>query len=367
MSDTACTRLRRRHLTGLLVSAIGWTAALLLFLLVRFVGLEALPQFAGLDLGQIDRRMLFLGSLCLGPILGGLFYLVNLVLDLPPVRRQPYGTVILIQAAGCVGLGLLTQSAAAVLEMTQSHQGFQWLVVRHRLLSSNFLVVLAYLTVVSSLFLFLRQVDRKFGPGNLWKLVIGTYHLPREEERVFMFLDLKGSTAHAERLGHARFSRLIQDCFIDLSVVVNHQAQVYQYVGDEVILFWDVAAGLHDARCIRAYFGFADRLRERADHYQAAYGAVPVFKAGVNVGCATVLEVGEIKRDISYLGDVLNTAARIQDKCGELGENLLISEALYRRLPTVPDEFCIEPIGAVALRGREQAVNIFRVRRRSRS
>jgi adenylate cyclase len=43
-----------------------------------------------------------------------------------------------------------------------------------------------------------------------------------------MFLDLKGSTTHAERLGHVQFSELIQDCFIDLTVVIDHQALVYQ-------------------------------------------------------------------------------------------------------------------------------------------
>jgi len=225
-------------------------------------------------------------------------------------------------------------------------------------------VVLIYVTLVSSLFAFLKQVNRKFGPGNLWKLLIGMYHHPREEQRIFMFLDLKGSTTHAERLGHAAFSRLIQDCFVDLTVVVDHAAQIYQYVGDEVILYWEVEDGLEQARCLRAYFQFVDRLASRSAHYQGAYGVVPVFKAGLNMGPATVLEVGEIKREISYLGDVLNTAARIQGKCNEVGRDLLVPETLLRRLEPLPDGLESERVGEVALRGREETVIIHAVHRR---
>lgn len=355
----------RRRLWGYGLSMVGWTGALELFVLIRFVGLQALPQFAGLDLRHLSHGAMFLAGLGLGPVLGSTFHLLDQALDRPAIRRQPYGVVLLLQAAGCVGLVCLTQGTAAFLEMAYSHQGLVWSVLRNRFLSSNFLVVLLYLTLVSSLFLFLKQVDRKFGPGNLWKLVIGMYHHPREEERIFMFLDLKGSTSHAEKLGHVQFSRLIQDCFIDLTVVIDHRAQVYQYVGDEVILFWDVDEGLRDASCIRAYFRFTDRLLARTAHYQSAYGVLPVFKAGLNIGFATVLEVGEIKREISYLGDVLNTAARIQGKCGELGEDLLIPEPLYRRLTALPDEFLVEPVGEVTLKGREQAVSLFSVRRRT--
>ena len=97
--------------------------------------------------------------------------------------------------------------------------------------------------------------------------------------------------------------------------------------------------------------------------------AVPADRIFVADGGATdevagaVLEVGEIKREISYLGDVLNTAARIQGMCNEVGEELLVSENLLERLDPLPAEFTVESIGSVELRGREQAVGIFSVHR----
>lgn len=357
--------MKRKHVKRYGLSVAGWVGAMLVFLLIRFVGLRSVPQFEGLDFSQIDHGVLFVESVVLGWILGSVFYLLDVALDRPAIRRRPYGALILIQTAGNLGLVVLALVGVSLFEMFRSGQGFQWSMLAGRLCSANFLVGLVFVTVVSFIFSFLKQVDGKFGPGNLWKLVIGMYHHPREEERIFMFLDLQASTTHAERLGHLKFSRFIQDCFIDLSVVIDHEAQIYQYVGDEVILFWDVDEGLHDANCIRSYYRFVDRLRTRDEHYRTEYGVVPVFKAGVNIGSATVLEVGEIKREISYLGDVLNTAARIQGMCGEFGENLLVSEDLRERLGEFPEDLSTKGIGHIELRGREQAVKIFSVHRES--
>ena len=52
-----------------------------------------------------------------------------------------------------------------------------------------------------------------------------------------MFLDLKSSTHLAETLEHVTCSRLIQDCYAELTApLLDYNAQVYQYVGDEVVV-----------------------------------------------------------------------------------------------------------------------------------
>jgi adenylate cyclase len=226
----------------------------------------------------------------------------------------------------------------------------------------NTLVILAYTGAVSFGFNFLKQVSRKFGPGNLRRLLLGKYYHPRREHRIFLFLDLKSSTTHAERLGHNLYSSLIQDCFRDLAVALEHRAEVYQYVGDEAVLCWEAESGLQDLNCLRAFYRFRDQLQQRASHYQRAYGFVPEFKAGGNIGDVTGVEVGEIKREIAFHGDVLNTAARIQALCNQHGEELLISEYLVGALPAGAD-FTFKPIGAMQLRGRQAPVQVYAVRR----
>ena len=55
------------------------------------------------------------------------------------------------------------------------------------------------------------------------------------------------------------------------------------------------------------------------------YGQITEFKVGIHYGKVTLEEIGVVKKDIVFSGDVLNTAARIQSMCNELGgENAAI-------------------------------------------
>jgi 3-oxoadipate enol-lactonase len=173
--------------------------------------------------------------------------------------------------------------------------------------------------LIGNLFLSVFHTLRsKIGYQDFGNLLLGRYRTPREEQRAFTFLDLKSSTTIAERLGHRTYSRLIQDSFRDLTdSLIETGAEVYQYVGDEAVLSWPVEKAVEDANCVRAYYLFRARLERKGARYQERYGLVPAFKAGVNMGAVTVVEVGVLKRAIVYHSDVLNTAARIQALCNE--------------------------------------------------
>ena len=57
--------------------------------------------------------------------------------------------------------------------------------------------------------------------------------------------------------------------------------------------------------------------------------AAPEFKAGLSEGKITVTEVGDIKREIAYHGEVLHTAARLEKMCNNLNQKLLVTEILW--------------------------------------
>ena len=91
---------------------------------------------------------------------------------------------------------------------------------------------------------------------------------------------------------------------------------------------------------------------------------VPKFKAGIHVGKVMVLQVGQIRRDISYNGDTLNTAARIESMCNEYKQNLLISGDLHDLLKD-KKAFTLKNMGNIKLKGKRKAVDIYSVRRKS--
>jgi adenylate cyclase len=209
--------------------------------------------------------------------------------------------------------------------------------------------------------LFILQISEKLGQGVLINYLLGKYHKPREELRIFMFLDLKSSTSLAERLGHIKYSQLIQDCFFDLTdVVAKNDAQIYQYVGDEVVLTWKMNSGLKDNNCLNVYFDYTKAINSRKAHYLSKYGVVPEFKAGLDGGLVTVAEVGEIKKELAYHGDVLNTASRIQGMCNQYQATVLLSERLTNQFNGITKKEAVL-IGKLNLRGKDQATNVYSI------
>jgi adenylate cyclase len=174
-----------------------------------------------------------------------------------------------------------------------------------------------------------------------------------------MFLDLQSSTKHAEKLGHIKYSKMIQDCFNDLGVVVENEAEIYQYVGDEVILIWKLRDGLRNQNCINAFYSFKNQLLKKQAYYLETYNCMPFFKAGLNEGIVTMTEVGKYKKEIAYHGDTINTAARIQGKCNELKQELLISGNLKDKLGIT--RFTFDKLDSIALKGKEKKVLIYAI------
>ena len=78
------------------------------------------------------------------------------------------------------------------------------------------------------------------------------------------------------------------------------------------------------------------------------------------MGKVTAVEVGEIKQDIAYHGDTLNTAARIQSVCNTYNKDLLVSEYLIEKIG-MDQRMVFEPLGAVLLKGKTAEVGIVSV------
>jgi adenylate cyclase len=223
------------------------------------------------------------------------------------------------------------------------------------------MVLVVYSLAIYGLLVFFRQINHLLGEGILWKFIRGKYHKPREEERIFMFLDMKSSTAIAEQLGHVRFYTLLNELFYEISQpVLQTKAEIYQYVGDEVVLTWEMEHGLKNSNCLKTFFMFQESLLRNSENYLKNFGVKPEFKAGLHFGKVVSAQIGDLKREIVYNGDVLNTTARIQNECNKYKRDCLVSGTLVNRLK-LRNGFQWERIDAVTLRGKETEVELFSV------
>lgn len=255
-------------------------------------------------------------------------------------------------------VGLLVMGFLYFSFQTDLHSALQraWNNLLVNLNAPSFFVSMCAWGILVSATQFMLQVNDKFGPGVLWKFITGKYYHPREEERIFMFLDLKSSTTIAEKLGHQLFFELLREIYRDVTEpIISSRGEIYQYVGDEVIVTWPVERGLRDNNCLLCFFRIEELMKEKKAYYLEKYGIVPSFKAGLHLGEATVGEIGVIKKDIVFSGDVLNTTSRIQGECNHHNVKILVSSDLLQRMPANGGYQKI-PIGEIRLRGKVETV-----------
>jgi len=227
------------------------------------------------------------------------------------VRSLTVGGLILVRTffyvtLCAVAIHLVTMSVLGLFEHGGLLGYYRSQQYRDFVFGSRFPVALAILALVSFVINFVRQLNRLLGPGTLMNLLLGRYHRPVAEDRIFMFLDLNDSTAIAEALGPLRFNEFKNDFFHDVAEpVLETRGQIYQYVGDEVVVTWTTERGLRQGNCLRCVFLVTEQIHAQRHRYLARYGVVPEFKAGLHGGPVVTAEVGDIKKDIVYSGDTV--------------------------------------------------------------
>lgn len=223
----------------------------------------------------------------------------------------------------------------------------------HRLAKNG--VVWAVVVAITQLLL---QINSKFGYGIFWDIIRGKYNTPRQEQRIFMFLDINASTTIAERLGDKKYHAFLKDFFRDITEpILNNKGEIYQYVGDEVVVAWRYESGVENGQCIRCFFDIKEHIARKTAIYQERYGLAPGFKAGIHCGKVIAGEIGIIKRDITYSGDVLNTTARIQGLCRQFNQEVIASADLLAETGVIRN-YASQTLGAIKLRGKQKEMQL---------
>ncbi|WNJ18603.1 response regulator [Pontibacter sp. G13] len=185
----------------------------------------------------------------------------------------------------------------------------------------------------------------------------------QEACRIFMFLDIKSSTRIAEELGHVKYFELLNQFFADVSdPIAAHQGEIYQYVGDQVVVTWPLDHGAEEAKCLKCFFAIEDQMAKLSEKYVEKFGLSPTFKAGMHFGDVSQGYIGTLKKERIFSGDVLNTTSRIEGLCNRYSAKLLVSQNLMQELPD-DHGFEFQIIGDFVLRGKQQTVSLCHVDR----
>jgi adenylate cyclase len=202
------------------------------------------------------------------------------------------------------------------------------------------------------------------GSRTLLAFITGRYHRPRLEDRLVMFLDLRGSTSIAERLGDLAYHRFLNRLVADISEPVTEaDGDIYRYIGDEIIVTWSLGRRNAAWRALPCLLAIEDALAPRRLDYLAVFGVAPQMRAALHAGPVVAGEIGQMRREIMILGDTMNATARIEDMCRQTGQDFIASAAALRAAGPLPAALRADPLGPMRLRGKEEEIELFALMR----
>ncbi len=223
----------------------------------------------------------------------------------------------------------------------------------------NFWSSFIYSAVISVLMNLGFGIANIIGPRAFLNFVAGRYHTPVEENRFVLFVDIAGSTGLAERLGGVGIHRLLDRVFRLLTLsVVDYRGEVLDYVGDEIIVTWPERGGAVDYRPLRCFMAMRDELARASGQLQHEFGAAPRIRGSLHFGPVIVGEIGDIKRAIVFNGDVMNTAARLEELSRTVDGGFLASRAAMQRFGPAPPPFALRDLGRLPIRGRADGIDV---------
>ncbi len=205
------------------------------------------------------------------------------------------------------------------------------------------------------------QMEKLVGKNRLLNYLKGNYRKPKKEIRIFLFMDLKSSTSLSEKLGNDTYYAFLNDAIYEMSeAIIISGAEIYQYVGDEIVFTWTLDSGIRNNRCIQLFESITKRLEDRQGYFMKHYGYKPEFKGAMHAGLVLAAEIGHIRREIVYSGDVLNTTARMESLCNQFNASLLISKSLFNLLDKKHNLY-FEELGPVALKGKDETIELLKM------
>jgi adenylate cyclase len=224
--------------------------------------------------------------------------------------------------------------------------------------ANNFWFGFATAAVISVAMNLAFSISNIIGARALLNFFTGRYHSPVTENRFVLFVDIAGSTGLAEQLGGIAIHRLLDRTFRLLTLsVVDYRGEVLNYVGDEVIVTWPEREGAIDCRPLRCFMAMRRELAAASGQLARDFGSAPRIRGSLHYGPVIVGEIGDVKRAIVFNGDVMNTAARLEELSRKVDGGFLASRAAMERFGSAPP-FAVRDLGRLEIRGRADGIDV---------
>lgn len=197
------------------------------------------------------------------------------------------------------------------------------------------------------------RVRELLGSRIFLNVIMARYRQPVREERVFLMVDVVGSTQYAQRYGDLAAAGYVGQIFKAIAEPIRRtRGSIDDYVGDAALVSWPVELGTRDAACIRCAFAISKAINDEEARWRKSFGQVPRLRMIIHAGPVVTAEVGSDHHKIAYFGDTINTVGRIETLAKAMSAAVIISDEALARF-RLPADVIGLPAGSFALKGRE--------------
>jgi class 3 adenylate cyclase len=202
------------------------------------------------------------------------------------------------------------------------------------------------------------RVTTFIGGKNIFYLLVGKYHRPIWERKIFMFLDINGSSKIVDVLGPEKSNLLFGKFMFDASKpIVNNGGEIYRYQGDGFVATWDWEEGMNPTGSFQAIDDLYETVERERPEYEKSFGVYPDFRVGIHGGEVITCEEGDIRRNIAFYGDTINIAARMETKAKEVGVDCVVTSDIAKQFR---DTACrLTTLGEESVRGINRKITIY--------
>ncbi|MGJ3249532.1 MAG: response regulator [Elainellaceae cyanobacterium] len=203
------------------------------------------------------------------------------------------------------------------------------------------------------------QFLERIAPGGVDSIQVGN---SIEAEMSVLFCDIREFTAIAESQHAAETFKWLNVFFQRMNdVIITHHGCIDKYLGDAVLAVFDRPT-VHAQDALNAAIAMRQTLiKFNCNRDQFGLTSPLNIGIGVHSGIGLIGTVGSNHRmDSTVIGDVVNTASRLEELTKIYGCQVLTSNAVIARL-TRPNHFHLRWIDSVLPRGKRKLVELYEV------
>jgi len=176
-------------------------------------------------------------------------------------------------------------------------------------------------------------------------------------EATVVFIDICGFTAITEKAPADRVVHLLNKYFdVMVKEIISQNGHVDKFIGDAVLAVF--RGDFHLDRAIEASIAVRARIQS-LPREAGEPDFSPTVSIGINNGELISGNIGSVslrRLDYTVIGDVVNTASRLQSAAGD--GQIIITQEAYEQ---VKESFSCKPIGEVVLKNKTKPVMIYEV------